>query len=358
MAIDGGDGGIEQSRHHPNAEESAHGTPATGANAVRAPTEQIQTIRRELASLLISTESLDTVVDLAVKLRDLESPRENSASKRIERATSEPITRAELENALEKTIENTIKRLQTSHASPPRSSWASIAAGAPLQSHGPLPWELRVVLPARHNREVTIRATAPDVLSRNIPDTVKAINNLLECEEAIAARRLPSGDVRITFKENATKYKGTDLWVTGAFGSGAMKAIREYTVVAKSLLTASLKDAHAAPEQLLEELRGSNEPQITKIKPMFSKEGLRCALLVSCNEVEAAKRLCNNGLIWRSEIFNCEPYSADVHVRQCYKCYNYGHIAKYCQKIARCGRCAGTAHEQGEATCPAIADPG
>jgi hypothetical protein len=42
-----------------------------------------------------------------------------------------------------------------------------------------------------------------------------------------------------------------------------------------------------------------------------------------------------------------------LQVRQCFKCYKYGHIAKYCRKTARCGHCAAAAHEQrGENACP------
>jgi hypothetical protein len=35
-----------------------------------------------------------------------------------------------------------------------------------------------------------------------------------------------------------------------------------------------------------------------------------------------------------------------LRVRQCFKCYEYGYIAKYCRKTARCGHCAAAAHEQ------------
>jgi hypothetical protein len=41
-----------------------------------------------------------------------------------------------------------------------------------------------------------------------------------------------------------------------------------------------------------------------------------------------------------------------LRVRQCLKCYEYEHIAKYCRKTAKCGYCAAAAHEQkGENAC-------
>ena len=37
---------------------------------------------------------------------------------------------------------------------------------------------------------------------------------------------------------------------------------------------------------------------------------------------------------------------------QCYKCWGWGHMAKYCKATARCGCCSATAHEGGKEQCP------
>jgi hypothetical protein len=44
-------------------------------------------------------------------------------------------------------------------------------------------------------------------------------------------------------------------------------------------------------------------------------------------------------------MFECEFYDATLRIRQCFKYYEYGHIAKYYMKTARCGHCAAAAHE-------------
>jgi hypothetical protein len=56
-------------------------------------------------------------------------------------------------------------------------------------------------------------------------------------------------------------------------------------------------------------------------------------------------------LLWDVESFECEPYNATLQIRECFKCYKFGHIAKYCKKRPRCGHCAAAAHEQ-EDSCP------
>jgi hypothetical protein len=50
--------------------------------------------------------------------------------------------------------------------------------------------------------------------------------------------------------------------------------------------------------------------------------------------------------LWDAEIFECKLYDVILRIRQCFKCYKYGHIAKYCRKTARCEHCAAAAHEQ------------
>jgi hypothetical protein len=59
---------------------------------------------------------------------------------------------------------------------------------------------------------------------------------------------------------------------------------------------------------------------------------------------ERATRLCDRGLIWQAQIFNCEPYSADLRIRRCFQCHQFGHIGRFCKNKARCGHCAGAAH--------------
>jgi hypothetical protein len=57
-------------------------------------------------------------------------------------------------------------------------------------------------------------------------------------------------------------------------------------------------------------------------------------------------------LLWDAEIFECESYDATLQIRQCFKCYKFGHIAKYCKKRPRYGYCATASHGQEEDSYP------
>src|SRR5208282_2028142 len=71
--------------------------------------------------------------------------------------------------------------------------------------------------------------------------------------------------------------------------------------------------------------------------------------------VEAAQKLCRDGLIWEAQIFSCESYYPDVEVRQCFKCYRFGHIARFCSAPARCGYCGTAVYAGGEPLYPQFA---
>jgi hypothetical protein len=81
------------------------------------------------------------------------------------------------------------------------------------------------------------------------------------------------------------------------------------------------------------------------------REGQSCSLKLQVGTWVEAQSLCDNGLIWEAQIFDCEPYSPELELRQCFSCHGFGHHARYCTRPARCGHCGGAAHQEGEKAC-------
>jgi hypothetical protein len=54
--------------------------------------------------------------------------------------------------------------------------------------------------------------------------------------------------------------------------------------------------------------------------------------------------LIDAGLIWQYELHDCEPFTGDCVITQCFKCYQYGHVGHRCQNTQRCGFCAAPGH--------------
>ena len=181
------------------------------------------------------------------------------------------------------------------------------------------------------------------------------MNTILGASEVIATRRLPSGDIILVFNDHipgsATKQQE---WVQKAFGPTAKLYESEFAVLAKGLPVDRLN--RTATQQILQDLQ-TTVPDITRCKVELARTSTAryTTAVVHLRSVEAAKRLCERGLVWQAQIFNCEPYSTELRPRRCFSCHQFGHIGRYCRNKARCGHCAGVAHLQGEGECPQLA---
>ena len=101
-------------------------------------------------------------------------------------------------------------------------------------------------VPARRAREIIIAPgnEEPQQKQRSGLDIVRDINAELCDQSVVAARRLPSGDVIVTFDNQQKR----DQWAKGpeivrAFGSTARVKAREYTVLAHGIRVAALDPA-------------------------------------------------------------------------------------------------------------------
>ena len=100
-----------------------------------------------------------------------------------------------------------------------------------------------------------------------------------------------------------------------------------------------------------------NNVQISGMRMLRPRSGKAktTMLVLELVEWEEANGLCYKGLVWNAQLFNCEPYDATLRPKQCFNCFGFGHMAKFCEKAARCALCAGAAHGQGregEDLCP------
>jgi len=96
-----------------------------------------------------------------------------------------------------------------------------------------------------------------------------------------------------------------------------------------------------------------NKMKFVKIRLREIRKGaIYGGFLIEMYTIEDVNRLCDEGLLWDVRLYKCKSWSGDLKPTLCYKCWSYGYKAKFCQKNARCGRCAAGAHEGGEENCP------
>jgi hypothetical protein len=217
---------------------------------------------------------------------------------------------------------------------------------------------------ARRLRELVVApgAESSSQKQRTGPELIRDINSELQCEAVVAARRLPSGDTLITFENDDSKKRwAKSSTVIGVFDTGARVRTREYTVMAHGVRVATVntQDQRKAIEEIYShnpKLKGLIEIVRVGWARKAIQQGKRTAPLhLGIAEPEQANLLIEQGLLYGSELHDYEVYSGDCQVTQCFRCYAYGHTAKHCQSIVRCGFCAAAGHKSND--CPKQEDP-
>ena len=133
------------------------------------------------------------------------------------------------------------------------------------------------------------------------------MNGVSERKGAVAARKLPSGDVVVTFQDSATKewYEGKEGWIEKAFGETAREAKRTFAVLIKGIRKGDLKGVTEA-----EFRRGLGLSSVDRAKFRIPtiKGVTRATVLVTLTSQEEAKQACEEGVVWQAQILTCEPY--------------------------------------------------
>ncbi|OTB10036.1 hypothetical protein K445DRAFT_17094, partial [Daldinia sp. EC12] len=192
-----------------------------------------------------------------------------NTKRRCAESTAMEDIRHEMKKMKEELLNKMESNRTTQGTGAPLRTWADVAATPATQ------WNNNVAVPGRRLREITIRGNSdsPEIANRTPEETVKAVNLALGRQEAIAARRLKSGGITVTFREGADTYKEDGKqWIKKAFGEQATGAGKAFTLVAKSLKAGKLRDAHANPERLLKEVRDENKQDIESLKPVYRKD--------------------------------------------------------------------------------------
>jgi hypothetical protein len=257
---------------------------------------------------------------------------------------------------LRKVVAEEVKAAVTGAGAQDKRSWAAVASHetTPSQTQPTMPTK---IVPARVNKEILIRGRGMpvDLAKRTPQEVIQAINQVSMKKGAVAARRLPSGDAIVTFQSAADRdWHSTNVnWIKEAFGQQAEESKRTFAVLLKGVWK---KDLHGVTEEEFGKETGLRTVDKVKFRVPKHREATRATVLVALTSQEEARKACNEGVIWRAQLLDCEPYWAPLSPTQCYKCWKWGHTQHYCKATPLCPRCGTKAHGEGgsdgEAQCP------
>ena len=137
----------------------------------------------------------------------------------------------------------------------------------------------------------------PAELAKRSPvEIIQAINNTSVKKGAIAARKLPSGDIVVTFSDQTTKewHTKNNQWIQQAFGGQAKEACRTYTVLLKGLRKADLQ---GVTEETFGIELGLQTVDKVKFRLPTSPGTTRATILVTLESQAEARRAYEQGVV-------------------------------------------------------------
>jgi hypothetical protein len=323
-------------------------TPTSSYEPIESSQTQIHADIELIATYLAKRNASTKLVGAIDRIRD-------AYTTRVKQTNTEQAIRQ-----LHETVQKLAEKVSKTSYEAPKPALGSYAAaasrGASATKQTRLQQSLNPVtsqkpVPARHKREIIlVRGTETTIeKNRTYKELLEQINKSEVAGVAVAIRKLPSGDMILTMEDEQarTSRLANTAWLE-VFGPGARIKKREFAVIAHGIRVSQVQSQAQAIADIYQQnpqLQGT----IEIVRVAFTKRLLKSGratgpLIISVTEPEQANRLIDAGLIWSYELHDCEPFTGDCVITQCFKCYQYGHVSQKCHNLQRCGFCAGTGH--------------
>jgi hypothetical protein len=328
---------------------SRQGTPyrATPAPRPTGPVPQ-SSIEDDIQTLQTFVRSLGTDAPVAGAARRIvQALRAAQASKQPTSSQPPALSIEQIKHVVQTEANRTIKEIKAAAPSLPRSY--ADAARQPASASAVL--EARV--PLRAMREITIKpgGETPEQRLRTGQDIVREVSAAIGATNVVlAARRLPSGDVTLSFDTEQSRSTWENrLEIRQVFGDNTAVRTKGYAVLVHGLNMALLDttDQQAAARTIITENPQWNG-QVTIERMVWTararKDPSRPGSLVLVLATPAqANLVVRDGVLFMNEYHRVDIYSEDCRVMRCFKCQRYHRtIGNRCRNEIRCGFCAGT----------------
>ena len=243
------------------------------------------------------------------------------------------------------------------------TSWAQVAAqakGSPLPpppvQQGAHTSKTPPTVTAYKDRVVTVKLkdhgiaqryrTHSAAWTRQQVQTSIHDNAATKSVKVVAAHQLKSGDIQIftSTTAEATQLKENKGWLRG-LGEHAELIVPTYGVIVHGVSTNSIniKDQKATIQQMLaDNYTVIPNAEISYVGWLTKEATLKRAssIVVEFTDPEMANAIIYAGMVWDGQIHQCQLYDRACRVKQCFRCYNYGHIGTQCNASQTCGYCA------------------
>ena len=194
------------------------------------------------------------------------------------------------------------------------------------------------------------RAFTASRMKHHIQEAIQRNTNpRMKTLEILTANQMKSGDLTIstaTIQEADTLRELAGEWGKEV-AEGAEVQIPIYTVAVHGIHSNSIninKMEEAKQGIILANTRTvpcamQNIKRISWISRAHEVKA-RSSIIIELTDPRIANAFIERGMVYQDQLHECELYSPESKVRQCFNCQEYGHIGTRCYKPQKCGWCS------------------
>jgi len=251
------------------------------------------------------------------------------------------------------------KQLQTqgnTRSTSGTSSWADVARGGVTTGEQ----RPRDGLPSlRKGREILVkiaeRKEVEEIQKKSANQIFQGIESVSAAQRdlIVSLRKLGSGDVALhaVSPEARAALEKSQEWAKGIAGS-AHVVRRSFAILAHDVrITLDTSNQKTAIKRLVKDnarLHGGLEVlRIAWSKKVVGSGKAHSSLIVEVATETMANRLLDVGMLDSYQKCSCELFDKNCRITQCYRCFGFGHMTRFCKNEERCSKCAGKHHIKG-----------
>ena len=84
--------------------------------------------------------------------------------------------------------------------------------------------------------------------------------------------------------------------------------------------------------------------RIVWLKKVVESEKIHLSLIVEIAIKAMMNQLINKSMLNLYQECSCKLFKKNCHITQCYRCFKFDHIIRFCKKKQRCAKCADKHH--------------
>ncbi len=84
--------------------------------------------------------------------------------------------------------------------------------------------------------------------------------------------------------------------------------------------------------------------RIIWLKKVIESEKIHLSLIVKIATEAIMNQLMNESMLDLYQECSCKLFEKNCHITQCYRCFKFDHMIKFCKKKQRCAKCADKHH--------------